>query len=159
MSLYEILTLSVALLGAITGLTSLIRTRRIAAKQLEFQAIAAALTKRQLLVLERDQAATHKADVGVELVQIGRGEFRFVLTNRGHSTAENVHFKIADDSPDNPLVGNECQQKLPFPKLDPGQSFTLIAARHMGSALRYATHISWRNEDGSIGSQDAHLAL
>ncbi len=43
MSPYEILTLLVALIGAVTGLTSLMRTRRIAEKQLEFQAITAAL--------------------------------------------------------------------------------------------------------------------
>jgi len=159
MSLYEILTLVVALIGAVTGLTSLIRTRRIAEKQLEFQAIAAALAKRQLQALDREEEARNKADVVVDLVKIGRTDFRFVLTNRGAAPATNVDFKISEDSSDNPLVVNECQQKLPFPKLEPGQSFTLIAALHLGSTMKYSTHIRWRNDDGSTGSRDAHVVI
>ena len=159
MSLYEILTLLVALIGAVTGFTSLIRTRRLAAKQLEFQAIAAALAKTQLLEFEREEAARTQADVIVELVKTGRTDFRFVLTNRGVAPAASVDFKIAVGSPDNPLVERECQEKLPFPRLDPGQSFTLIAARDMGSAIKYATHVRWQNEDGSAVSRDVHVAL
>ena|SRR5437879_5969008 len=83
MSPYEILNLLVALIGAVTGLTSLMRTRRIAKKQLEFQAITAALAKRQLQVLERQENAESKADVTVELVKVGRTDFRFVLSNSG----------------------------------------------------------------------------
>lgn len=159
MNLHEILTLLVALIGAVTGLTSLVRTRRIAEKQLEFQAITAALAKGQLQALESQEDAKSKADIIVELVKVGRIDFRFVVSNRGGAPAANVNFKIAEDSPDNPLVGNECEQKLPFPKLEPGQSFTLIAALRMGSAMTYATHVAWKNPDGSVGSRDAHVAV
>src|SRR5205809_936975 len=82
-----------------------------------------------------------KADVTVELVKVGRTDFRFVLLNRGLALATDVNFSIAEDSADNPLVKNECERKLPYPKLEPGQSFTLIAALHMGSAMKYATHL------------------
>ena len=120
MRLYEVLTLLVALTGAVTGLTSLVRTRRLGEKQLEFQAITAALAKRQLQALERQEDGKNKADICVELVKVGRTDFRFVVSNRGAAPATNVNVKIADDSPDNPLVGNECERKLPFPKLEPG---------------------------------------
>lgn len=159
MSLHEILTLLVAVMGAVTGLTSLVRTRRIAEKQLEFQAIAAALAKRQLQAVERQEDAQSKADVTVELVKVGRTDFRFVLSNRGAAPATDVDFKIAKDSPDDPLVRNECERKLPYPQLEPGQSFTLIAALHMGSAMKYATHLTWQNPDGSRGARDAHVVL
>ncbi len=159
MNLQEILTLLVALVGAITGVTSLVRTRRIAAQQLEFQAIAATLAKRQLETLERQASAESKADVTVDLVKVDRTDFRFVLSNRGSVPAADVNFRIAQDSPDDPLVRNECERKLPFPKLDPGQSLTLIAALHMGSALKYATHVTWANPDGSIESRDVHVAV
>ncbi len=46
MTLYEILTLLVALVGAVTGVASLIRTRTVERKSLEFQAIAASLRVR-----------------------------------------------------------------------------------------------------------------
>jgi hypothetical protein len=159
MSRYEIFTLLVGIIGALTGVTSLIRTHLIAKKQLEFQATAAALAKRQLLALTREEAAKRKADVGVALVQVGRGEYRFVISNDGDAPAENVHFRIADNSPDNPLIDSECKQKLPYPKLDPGQSSKLIASRDMGSAVTYQTYISWRNQDGSTDSRDLHVSL
>ena len=159
MKLYEILTLLVAMLGAITGIVALMWTRRVEAKQLEFQAVAAALAKRQLEALDKEQTAKDKGDVTVELVKVAPTDFRFVITNRGDAPALNVRFTIAEGSPDNPLLKNECERKLPYPKLESGQSFTLIAALHMGSAMRYATHINWQNADGSAGTQEIHVAV
>jgi hypothetical protein len=159
MTLYEVLTLLVALIGAVTGIASLIRTRKVEKKHLEFQAIAASLAKRQLEALDRQEGVRTKADVVVELVKVGRNDFRFVLSNQGAAPATNIDFQIAKGSPDDPLVRNECQQKLPYQKLDPGQSFTLIAARHMGSAMTYATHITWQNIDGSSDARDAHVSV
>lgn len=159
MTLYEILTLLVALVGAVTGVTSLIRTRGVERKNLEVQAITASLAKRQIEALDKQEGAQNKADVVVELVKLGRSDFRFVLSNQGAAPATNVAFQIAKGSPDDPLVRNECQQKLPHPKLEPGQSFTLIAARHMGSAMTYATHITWQNSDGSSGARDAQVSV
>ncbi len=159
MTLYEILTLLVAAIGAITGVTSLVRTRVIETKQLEFQAVAAALAKRQLKALEKEQSARDKSDVIVDLVKVGRSDFRFVLSNRGGATALNVNFRVAADSPDDPLVQNECDRKLPYPKLEAGQSFTLIAALHMGSAMRYPTHVSWQNADGSTEAREIYVAV
>jgi hypothetical protein len=158
-SLHEILTLLVAVIGAVTGLMSLVRTRRIAEKQLEFQAITAALAKRQLEALERQEDAQNKADVTVDLVRVGRTDFRFVLSNRGGAPATDVNFEIAKDSPDDPLVRNECERKLPYRKLEPGQSFTLIAAFDTGSAMKYATLLTWHNPDGSTTSRDADVAI
>lgn len=144
MTLYEILTILVALIGAVTGVASLIRTRKVEAKQLEYQAIAASLARKQLEVLGKQETAQSKADVVVELVKVGRSDFKFVLSNQGAAPAMNIGFRIAEGSPDDPLVRNECESKLPYPEREPGQSFTLIAALHMGSAMVYATHITWQ---------------
>lgn len=162
MTLLEILTLLVAVIGAITGLTSLLRTRRLAEKQLEFQAISAALAKRQLRDLEQQEDAKSKADITVELVSpmsFGGTRYEFVLSNRGSAPATDVDFRIAESSADDPLIRNECDRKLPYPQLEPGQSFTLTAVLHMGSAMKYATKITWRNLDGSTGSRDVQVAV
>ena len=159
MTYYEILTLVLAALAAITSVTSIIRTRRIAEKQLEYQAIAAALAKAQLAVLKRQEGTLTKADVTVELVKVGRTDFRFVISNRRAVPATDVTFTIAEDSPDNPLIRNECERKLPYPKLEPGQSFTLIAALHLRSAMQYATRLAWRSPDGIRVTRDVHVAL
>jgi hypothetical protein len=159
MNLYEILTLLLALIGAVTGLTSLVRTRVIAEKQLEYQAIAAALAKRQLEALIRQEATTSKAEVTVDLVKVGRTDFRFVVSNRGLAPATDVNLEISPSGPDNPLVKGELDRKLPFPKLEPGQSFTLTAALHLRSAMQYPVRLSWRDPNGGIERRDVHVAL
>jgi hypothetical protein len=166
MTRYEILVLIVSVIGAITGLigavsglVSLARTRAFAEKQLEFQAITAALAKRQLEALDRKERAENKADVTADLVRVGPTDWRFVVSNRGAVPAAEVSFTIPATSEDNPLILSECEQKLPFPKLEPGQSFTLHAARHLGSAMQYPVRLTWRNPDGDSDGRDVHVAL
>ena len=159
MTPYEILQVLVVVIAVIIATTSLVRTRRAEEKQLEFQAVTAALAKKQLKALEKEEGAMNKADVTVELVKVDRSDFRFVLSNQGYAPAMNVNFTIIKGSPDNPLVPNECKAKLPYPRLEQGQSFTLLAALGMGSAMSYATQISWQNIDGSSGAHDVHVSV
>ena len=137
---------------------SLIRTRRFQTKQLDFEAVTAALAKKQLKLIEKEEQARDQACLTAELVKIDRADYRFVIMNQGSSVASEVVFEIDPASPDNPLVKNECQRKLPYPSLQSGQSFTLIAALHMGSAMSYQTHLRWKNPDGSQGANDIHLS-
>jgi hypothetical protein len=159
MSLYEGLGILIGLISATIALTALVRGRVIAARQLELQAITAALAKRQLEAIDRKERAESKADVTVDLVRVGRTDWRFVVSNRGGVPATEVNFTIAETSADNPLVRSECEQKLPFPKLEPGQSFTLHAAPHLRSAMQYPVRLTWRNPDGGSDQRDVHVAL
>ena len=79
--------------------------------------------------------------------------------NQGVAIASDVTFEIDPNSSDNPLVKNECEKKLPYPTLQPGQSFTLIAALHLNSAMSYDTQLKWKNPDGSQGKNDIHLSI
>jgi hypothetical protein len=169
MTTYQILTLLLAALAAVISTISLVRSRQTQTKQLEFQAVTAALAKKQLELLERQDglekqngsentSLEEKARVTAELVKVGKADYRFVVLNQGRAIATDVTFEIDPASTDNPLVGNECQRKLPFPSLQPGQSFTLIAALHISSAMSYDTHLKWKNPDGSQGVNDMHLS-
>ena len=80
------------------------------------------------------------------------------VTKKHRHPRRKTSTEIDPASPDNPLVGNECQRKLPYPSLQSGQSFTLIAALHMGGAMSYQTHLRWKNSDGSQGANDIHLS-
>ena len=159
MTTYEIINSLIAILAVILSITSLVRARKVQAKQLEFEAITAALAKKQLELLENEEKTNERAHVTGELVKVGRTDYRFVITNQGPAVAEHVTFEIDDSSPDNPLVGNEAQRKLPHPSLQPGQSFTLIAALHMGSAMAYDTHLGWQNPDGTEEKKTLHLSV
>jgi hypothetical protein len=156
---YEILALVIACLSAAPGIISLWRTHVIAKKSLEYQAIAAALAKRQLDELFKKAAAENKADITVDLVKVTSRDFRFVVSNQGLATATDVDIEIDSSSLDNPMVEGERAAKLPFPRLDPGQSFTLIAALHLRSAMQYSLHLTWKNPGGRIERRDAHVAL
>ncbi len=169
MTVYEILTSLIAVVALLLSTLSLVRGRKAQAKQLDFQAITAALEIKQLELLEKVERTDKREDVTgerrdkrphvtAELVKVGRTDYRFVIMNQGSAVALDVTFEIDPASPDNPLVKNDCQRKLPYPSLQPAQSFTLIAALHMGSAMVYETHLKWRNPDGSAGTNDVHLS-
>ena len=104
-------------------------------------------------------AAENKADITVDIVKVTSRDFRFVVSNQGLATATDVDIEIDSSSLDNPMVEGERAAKLPFPRLDPGQSFTLIAALHLRSAMQYSLHLTWKNPGGRIERRDAHVAL
>ena len=158
MTTYEIINSIIAIIALIISTVSLIRGRKIQTKQLEFEAITAALAKKQLELLEKDETSDDRANVTAEMVKVSSGNYRFVIINQGPAVASNVAFEIDPASPDNPLVTNDVERKIPFPLLQPGQSFTLIAALDMGSAMSYDTYLSWNNPDGSKQNKKIHLS-
>lgn len=155
---YEITSLLIAIFAIVISVVSLIRASRNQTKQLEFEAITAALAKRQLDLLEIKEQRREQAYVTAELVKVGRSGYRFVIMNQGVAVASDVTFGIDPKSPDHPLVANECARKLPYPSLQPGHSFTLIAALSMDSAMSYNTQVKWKNPDGSQGTNNVHLS-
>jgi hypothetical protein len=159
MTLYEIISSVVAGVAIVISVVSVVRTHKVQAKQLEFEAITAALAKKQLELLEKKEQRREQANLTAELVNVGRTDYRFVITNIGVAVASDVTFEIDPKSPDNPLVANECVRKLPYPSLQSGQSFTLIAALSMESAMSYNTQLKWKNPDGSQGTNNVHLSV
>jgi hypothetical protein len=159
MTPYEITSSLIAIVALVISVVSLVRARKVQAKQLEFEAITAALAKKQLELLEKGEQTQEQAHVTAELVKVGRTDYRFVIMNQGVAIASDVTFEIDPTSPDNPLVTNECAGKLPYPSLQPGQSFTLIAALSFDSAMSYNTQLKWKNPDGSQGTNNVHLSV
>jgi len=166
MKSYEIAGLLTAIVAIVISVVSLILARKVQAKQiglqekqLEYEAIIAAHAKEQLKLLEKEEQTQGQAHVTAELVKVGRTDYRFVIRNLGVAVASDVTFEIDPTSPDNPLVANECARKVPYPLLQPGQSFTLIAAPSMNSAMSYNTQLKWKNPDSSPGANNVHLSV
>ncbi len=158
MTPYEIITLLIALLAVVVSAVSLVRSHKTQRKQLEFEAITAALAKKQIELIEKEEQTGEHAHVTVELVKVGRTDFRFVIMNQGIAVASDVTFEIDPSSPDNPLSVSETERKLPYPSLQPGQSFTLIASFNLHSSMSYDTHLTWQNPDGSREERNLHLS-
>ncbi|MCH8879577.1 MAG: hypothetical protein IID34_06795 [Planctomycetes bacterium] len=158
MTQYEIISSLIAILAVWISTVSLMRARKVQARQLEFEAVTAALAKRQLELIEKEENTQDQARVTADLVKVGKADYRFVITNEGSAVASDVTFDIDPASSDNPLMENQCQRKLPYPSLQPTHSFTLIAALHSESAMSYDTHLKWKNPDGSQGDNAVHVS-
>jgi len=128
---YETVTLCVSLLSVIIAVTSLIRTRKIAAEQLKLEQITAQLVKKQISQI--DEAAHDKTQpkLHVDLTKLGNN-CKFLIANRGDSSAYNLTFELID-CPDSPLAEREVNEKFPCPELKSQLRVKLIAAIHMRS--------------------------
>jgi hypothetical protein len=157
--MYEIINLALAIAAIMIAGVSLIATIRLQRRQLEFQAINAALAKKQLEVINAQEESESGAEVTAELVNIGGSGYRFVLFNQGSVAAADVNLELIEATSDDPLLPNECARKLPYPLLDPGQSFTLVAALSLGSAMVYMARVTWKDPDGSRHSRECCLSL
>ena len=153
---YEIFSLIVSSLAILVAVVSLVRTRKIAAQQIELEKITAELSKKQLDILTSEELARSKAYIDVELEDFGNTH-KFIVTNKGGAEATNVNFSIPGDG--SPLVANEYTKKIPIKSLKPEKSVTLIAAISMGSPHEFNVFVSWNNPDGSQQNEKYLVSL
>ncbi len=153
---YEILSLIVSSLAALVAVVSLVRTRKIAAQQIELERATAELSKKQLAILNSEELERAKAYIDVKLEDFGNTH-KFIITNTGGAEATNVHFSISGDG--SPLVTNEYTKKIPIKSLKPEKSVTLIAAISMGSPHEFNVFVSWNNPDGSQQKEEYLVSL
>lgn len=106
-----------------------------------------------------DDESSNGPTLRAELARSGKSSFQFRVENCSQHKVSDIGFTIIPPSADNPLVESDCKRKLPFPLLLPGQSFTLIAALHLQSSMSYHVQLTWRNPDGSKGTEDQYLTL
>jgi hypothetical protein len=186
MTLYEHLDTIIALLGVIVALVSLVRTRKLDARQNRFSEKQEELTDLQLQLLRREVAqhaalpsptpqpaalptatpqpappppAVAPADVRATLEGTGRNH-RFVITNWGYGPARNVNFQIRRrDGKSSPLVRGDYDDKNPIPELLPGDRVTFMAALTFGSGTTFDALLTWNNEDGSEQERETRVTL
>ena len=156
---HETINSLISLLAVTIAAISLVRARKVEAQQLEYSAINAAYTKKLLERIEKEERMEQKAQLSAELVKVSTGNYRFVITNEGAATATDIMFTIDSAGSDDPLSENECKRKLPYPKLHPGESFSLIAGLHMRSSMSYASRVAWKDPDETARSVDRQLTL
>ncbi|MEJ1465004.1 MAG: hypothetical protein RPU15_17310 [Candidatus Sedimenticola sp. (ex Thyasira tokunagai)] len=155
---FEILSLLVSILAVAIAAISLVRTRRIAAKQLELQHVTAELSRKQLEIINSEEEAQTRALIDVELEGSG-SNYKFVISNYGGAEAKDVHFHLGGEGEGNPLVGSEYAHKIPIKSLKPGKSVTLIAALTLGSPAQFNTFVRWINPDGSEGREEYFVSV
>ena len=156
-TLVQFLTLSASLLSIVIATISLIRTRKVAAEQLELRRITARLNEKQIERIDADAKQRALPKLTVALTKLGKSR-KFIIANRGEASAFDLNFSIVDCS-DNPTSSSEIADKFPYTELRPGQQVKLIAAIHMQSPRKYHVVLAYNDSSGETHSENHHVSL
>jgi hypothetical protein len=159
MTAYELLSIVIACVAAITSLVVWNGQRKLQREANDLQRATSKLAEKQLELLLREEKGKNTARLSLALVHEGKA-YRFRITNISDVDALNVNLSLILPKPeDSPLIEAECREKLPAKRLLPGTSVSLIAALHLGSPTAYNAILSWGNPDGSSSEEETYAAL
>lgn len=159
MSEYELLSILIACVAAITSLVVWGGQRKLQREANDLQRATSKLAEKQLELLLREEKGKNTARLSLALVRDGKS-YRFRIENISDVDALDVNLKLVLPKPeDSPLIESECNDKLPAKRLSPGTSVSLIAALHLGSPTAYNAVLSWVNPDGSSSEEETYAAL
>jgi len=143
----EIISTSISLLAVVVSVVALLRSRRNHAQLLELERVHADLSQRQIEEMEERKREALKAKLVVRLDKDDQG-YKFVITNKGQSTASNIYFALERDNEHNPLVPEDFDHKNPFPALAPNEHYHLLARiPREDCQLTYEISLRWNNQD------------
>ena len=134
----------IALVSCVISLIALVKSfltdRK--AKKLDLQ-----LKQQQLQKHEQEETESKKADVEVNIISSPRGEMDILrFYNKGKEIAYNVNFDILDDPEDDISLSIQVDY-LPYPKLQPQQSFD-IRFLNYSQKPHQTIKITWDDEFG-----------
>lgn len=150
MTLYELLTLLASVIAIVISAVSLVRTRKLAAEQLELERITAELSKLQIKNIEEQEHLKTKPQLNVAITKLGNSS-HFVVANTGKGSAYKVNLELVDCQ-ENPLT-SEILHILPYPEMKQNSRFKLLAAFHMSSPLKYQVKLTWQDSSGEKQSE------
>lgn len=145
MTLYELLTLLASIVAIVISAVSLVRTRKLAAEQLELEQITAELSRLQIKSIEEQEYLKTKPQLNVAITNLGNSS-HFIVSNTGKGSAYKVNLELIDCQ-DNPLT-SEINHILPYPEMKQNSRFRLLASFHMGSPLKFQVKLTWQDSFG-----------
>jgi len=151
MSNYETLSILISVLAVSVSFIALYRSRKTHSEFLELEKIHAELSRKQLEEFDEKEALKVKTQLSVQLIFDGEN-YRFYISNQGNSSATDIWFRMEQGGEYNPLLQNEYKEKIPFPCLNSGEEFTLLASIPINVSQQvYPVAMRWKNEDGTQG--------
>lgn len=151
MDLTDSINALIAVGAVVISFVALVRTRKNSKKLIELEEIHAKLSKKQLEEYEAKEKESVKANLKVNLLASGSSG-KFIVENMGPAKATEIFFSLSDEGGHNPLVKNDFNTKIPFPLLNPGEDYFLLARFPLSvTQMIYDINLSWHNEDGSRG--------
>jgi hypothetical protein len=116
----------------------------------------------QRTTLARKQGASKqvsendRATLTLHIEKTAARKWKFVLTNISEVDAQNVELKLlATGQKLGPLISKKYRKKIPLGKLSRKSSVTFVPLCNGQDAVAYKALLTWENNDGSKGSQEA----
>jgi type II secretory pathway pseudopilin PulG len=145
----SLLSLLVSLIAAMIAATSLVRSRKLAQRQLELQAEQQKLARAQLELARAAAAKQERAEIVLSLERYENAH-RFYLRNRGAATARNVDLAVASaEGKTSPVLDDDYRKLIPVREMPPGHEVAVWASLTMGTGVAFDCAWSWDNADGS----------
>lgn len=148
MSLFETISVLVSIVAVVISAAALFRSRRNHAQLIELERVHADLSQRQLAEIEERELQAKKAMLRCHMEKQG-DHYKFVITNTGQATANDIWFGLEQGNDHNPLIHGDFEDKIPFPSLSSGDSYSLLADIPLSVRQpAYFISLRWENEDG-----------
>ena len=145
MTLYELLTLLASIIAIVISAVSLVRTRKLAAEQLELERITAELSRLQIKSIEDEENLKTKPQLNVAITKLSSSSY-FIISNTGKGSAYKVNLELVDCK-DNPL-SSEVNHILPYAEMKPNTRIKLMASMHLNSPRKYQVRLNWQESSG-----------
>jgi hypothetical protein len=159
MSVFELLSVLIALLAVIVSFVSLYRTHRSAEQQVALQKVQADLAALQRRLLLKEQSEKQKADVRVSHIQEVQ-RHSFVFENLGPATAHDVRFALfVPEGQHNPVIESELNATFPIDTLRVGERVSMLVAVNLDTRFPLTGNVSWRSAEGEIQEEPCRITL
>jgi hypothetical protein len=132
-------------------------TSKFNKRQLSLMETQDQLNRRQLEQGESEALQARRADVGANLVKMGRNNYRLKVFNRGKAPARDIRIEFPDGN--DMIPESELRHKFPMEVLEQHQSVDLIAAPDMGTPPKQTAILRWVDDHSESNEKTVYLTL
>jgi hypothetical protein len=148
MTYFETLTLLLALLSNVIAFTAFYRSKRVADRQLEFEALQAELAAYSLKQRQEGDAKRKQGAISIETGLRARGLYNLNIRNISEVPIFNIRLTMIDQYESSPLMSGE-EKKFPIQRLDPGITRSAAFVTHMQCSFPFSICVEWNDPDGT----------
>jgi hypothetical protein len=151
---FEVLSVLVACLALIVSLSVWAGQRKLQREANDLQKVTAELSKRQLELIDQQEAARNQSELLFNLAEEGRSH-KLLLKNLGPADAFDIEIEsLGTKQEDVLLVREEIDERFPMRRLRSGETAKLNAAIYVGSSMVFRLRARWKTANGTQRQED-----
>ena len=156
MTYFETVTLLLALLSNVIAFVALYRSKRVADRQLQFEAQQAELAAYSLKQHQEADAKRKQGAISIDTILRARGPYNLNIGNIGEVPVFNVRLKMTDEQNASPLMSGE-EKKFPIQRLDPGMTRSAAFVTHLQCSFPFSVCVEWNDPDDTERKKETVL--